>query len=124
MGALIELLDRKLAKCPTPSLFLSPTNKVSKGFLKHPHTDAFGDKVIQEAGTQPGTHDCLCVCVCVCLLHGDQDHGPLLHERSFHNPLATAASVLKLRGTRYSLGFHKNPTCYLKICSEHTSLIN
>lgn len=65
MGALIELLDRKLAKCPTPSLFLSPTNKVSKGFLKHPHTDAFGDKVIQEAGTQPGTHDCLCVCVCV-----------------------------------------------------------
>lgn len=63
MGALIELLDRKLAKCPTPSLFLSPTNKISKGFLKHPHADAFGDKVIQEAGTQPGTHDCSCVCV-------------------------------------------------------------
>lgn len=67
MGALIELLDRKLAKCPTPSLFLSPTNKVSKGFLKHPHMDAFGDKVIQEAGRQPGTHDSrVCVCVCVC----------------------------------------------------------
>lgn len=65
MGALIELLDRKLAKCPTPSLFLSPTNKVSKGLLKHPPMDAFGDKVIQEAGTQPGTHDSR-VCVCVC----------------------------------------------------------
>lgn len=64
MGALIELLDRKLAKCPTLSLFLSPTNKVSKGLLKHPPMDAFGDKVIQEAGTQPGTHDSR-VCVCV-----------------------------------------------------------
>lgn len=41
----------------------------------------------------------------------------------FHIPLVTAASVWKLRGTCHSLQYHKNPTCYLKTCSEHTSLI-
>lgn len=48
MGAFAERVELKLAECLTPP-FLSPTDKVSRCFLKQLGADAFGDKRLSTA---------------------------------------------------------------------------
>lgn len=90
-----------------------------------PYSDAFEDNVIQEAMHTSLAHYDWFFCVLFAIWQNRYNWQPRagVFVVCFHIPLVTAASVWKLRGTCHSLQYHKNPTCYLKTCSEHTSLI-